>query len=189
MRRQDGSECVDEAGFACQRRALRANHRQGNELRIVAVEPRQKTRGQKRRLARAGRAEDRRQPWRRSRSKSPQPVDGVDNRRVAAKENGGVITLLRFQAAIGRAIRFPFRRPRETPRVEPGLLKPALQPREARPGMADMPLLIRAWPLGGKTGEGPGRERDRRSARRPSVLLGAIRWSWLDRSTPQTASC
>ena len=121
-----------------------------NELRIVAVEPRQQTRAQKRRLARAGRAEDRHQSWRRSRSKSAQPVDGVDDRRVAAKENAGVVGLLRFQAAIGGAIRFPLRRPGEKPRVEPCLLQPALQPHEPRLGIADMPLLIGAWRLGGK---------------------------------------
>jgi hypothetical protein len=120
-RRQDGGERVDQAGLAGQRRAPGTNHGQGNELRIVAVEPRQQTRAQERRLARAGGAEDRHQSRRRSRSKSPQPVDGVDDRRVAAKENAGVVRLLRLQAAIGGAIRLLLRRPVK-PRVEPCLL-------------------------------------------------------------------
>ena len=36
-RRQDCGERVDEAGLAGQRRALGTDHRQGNELRVVAV--------------------------------------------------------------------------------------------------------------------------------------------------------
>ena len=147
MCRQDRRERVDQAVLAGQRRALGPDHRQGQELRIVAREPRHQPGAQERGLARARGAEDHQQSRRRAGPQAAQPIDGLDDRRVAAEEDAGVRRLQRLEAAIGRAIRIALRRPGEESWVEPRLLQPALQPQQAVLRVGDVPLLVRAGQL------------------------------------------
>ena len=190
MRRQDGGERVDEAGLAGQRRALGTDDRQGNELRVVALEPRQEAGAQERRLARARGAEDRHQSRRRSRPQAAKPVDGLDDRRVAAEENAGVRRLLRFQAAVGR--RDPVRPPAARQRIlasSPAFSSPRFSRRRPDSGIADVPLLIRAGHLGRKQPQVLAVNEIDDLPDAGQFVREEIRSSSSDRSAPRTAFC
>ena len=66
-------------------------------------------------------------------------VQGFDDRRLAAKEDAGIIRFKRQEAAIGRAHRVMRRRPIEEARIEAGFDEAFLQAPE--PGFGEQPIV------------------------------------------------
>src|SRR5262249_59595083 len=89
---------MQETGLAEDRGAPRPDDRQWQEVAVVAREPRQQSRAQKRGLAGSGRAEDDEEPWRRGLAQAPQQIERLDDRRVTAEEDAGGLGFERPQA-------------------------------------------------------------------------------------------
>jgi hypothetical protein len=104
--------------------------RQRQEVAVVAGEARQQAGAQKGRLARTRGAEDDEKPRRWSPAQSAQPIEHLDDRRIAAEENAGVFAFERPQPTIRRPLGVARRRPGEKAGIEPGLGEPAAQPGE-----------------------------------------------------------
>jgi hypothetical protein len=146
--RQRRGQPGEQAVLAAQRRALGADKRQGQEVAVVAREPRPQPGAQERGFAGARGAEDHQQPRRRGSLQTAQSVHRLDDRGVAAEEDAGVRGFERFEAAIRRALAVAFRWPGEEFGVEPRFVEPTLQPPEAVAGEEDVLLLVRARKLG-----------------------------------------
>jgi hypothetical protein len=76
-----------QAGLAGDRGPLGPDDRQRQKIPVVAFKPRKETGAQKRRFSRAGCAEDNEEPRRRGLAQSAQPVERLDDRAVATKED------------------------------------------------------------------------------------------------------
>src|SRR5580704_16627856 len=90
---------------------------------VVALQPREQARAQKRRLSCAGRPKD----DKKTRSRAAQTTQGVErlnDRRIATKEYAGVLSFKGPQSAIWGTVRIVFWRPGEILRIEPSLLQP-----------------------------------------------------------------
>ena len=148
--RQAGAPCSaasrlrDQAGLAGDRGALGPDDRQRQEVAVVAREPRQQPGAQEGRLAGARRAEDHQEARRRGVAQAAQPVERLDDRRLAAEEDAGVLGLERAHAAIGRPVGIVLRRPREEARVEAGARQAELEPAQAGRREGDV-RLRRRW--------------------------------------------
>ncbi len=94
---------------------------------VVALEPRQQARSQKRGLAGARRAQNDQQSWRRRFSQAAHPVARDDDRRLAPKKNSGVGFFQRAQSAIRRATGLVGGRPGEELGIEARLVEPILE--------------------------------------------------------------
>ena len=90
--------------LAAERGVLRAHQRQRQEMALVAREPRQQTGAQERRFAGTRGAEDHQQTRRGAGLQAAQRVDRLDDGRVAAEEDAGILGFERLEAAIGRAV-------------------------------------------------------------------------------------
>ena len=132
-----------QAGLAGDRGPLGPDDRQRQKIPVVAFKPRKETGAQKRRFSRAGCAEDNEEPRRRGLAQSAQPVERLDDRAVATKEDAGVLGFQRAQAAIGRSVRIALRRPSEISGVETGFFQPMLETLQSLRREGDVRFLVR----------------------------------------------
>ena len=88
-----GVEAADKAGIAGECRSIRPDDGQRQKMPVVATEPRQESRAQKGGFARARGPENDQKTRGRGFSEAPETVEGLDNRRLTAKEDAGVFGL------------------------------------------------------------------------------------------------
>lgn len=69
-------------------------------------------------------------------------IEGADHRRVATKEDAGVVGFERSETAVGRAVWISRRRPREVLGVEACLLEPVLKALQPFSREGDVRLLV-----------------------------------------------
>ena len=94
LRLKGGIEASDEAGLAGERSAIGPDHRQRQKIPIVATEPRQEPRAEKRGFTGARGSKDDKETRGRGFSEAPEAVEGLDNWRLTAEENAGVFAPL-----------------------------------------------------------------------------------------------
>ena len=187
-RRQDRCERAEQGRSRRSAPRAPAGSTAREELRVVAGEPGQQPGAQERGLARARGAEDHEQPRRRSRAQAAQPVDRLDDRRVAAEENAGIDGLERLQAAIGRPVRLRLGRPGEEVGSSPAFSSPRFS-RRSPPWEGDVLFLVRARQRCAETAACPGRRSRSTTCQVPLSSGGRSSMVLRDRSTRRTASC
>ena len=126
-------EHVHQPGIAADGGALRPQHRQRQEIAVVALEPRQQAGAHERGLARSRGAEDHQQAGRGSVAQPAQAVERLDDRCITPEKDAGVLGFERLEATVGRPLWIGRRRPGEEPGIEAGALQPGLEPRETLP--------------------------------------------------------